>query len=323
MELSVITSGLRRGAHICLYQTKKHIDLVELIAGGICVIAGTTLLVKNAEEIGAVNTAVKSHKDFVKEEDERVKNENTTWEEDVDESRSHFIMRTRCEDFVGYVRTTWKADLMIAAGLGLSWLSNATVHKQLEVVTVAYAGLQNSYNQYRKRVREDVGPDKDYEYFTGSAYKTVEVLDDGTVIETTTPLQNEDSEAHYLPHSFFFDESNANFTKSAIANRKFLEDILRWANMTLERDGMIIENDIFHAAGAKKTVSGQTTVLYYRNPDGTTNHISFGIEDNTVAAQRFRDGLEPVFLVQLKYDDGRSPEVIDPKRLANLNWFLC
>jgi hypothetical protein len=144
-----------------------------------------------------------------------------------------------------------------------------------------------------------------------------------TFSSTVTPLQNEDSEAHYLPHSFFFDESNANFTKSPIANRKFLEDIQRWTNMTLERDGMIVENDIFHASGAKKTVSGQTTVFYYRNPDGTTNHISFGIEDNTVAAQRFRDGLEPVFLVQLKYDDGRSPEVIDPKRLANLNWFLC
>ena len=46
-------------------------------------------------------------------------------------------------------------------------------------------------------------------------------------------------------------------------------------------------------------------MCFYQNEDGSINNVSFGIEDNNPAAQSFRDGINPDFLVTIKYADGR------------------
>ena len=205
---------IKRMTHMGLLFVKSHASEIEAVAGGLCVVGGTVLLIKNAEAIADVNAEVKTDKQFKKEVEE-----SGSWEEQG-ETKTHYILRTTKNHACGYIQTTWKGVALTGAGLGLMALSNVTIHKQLEAVSASLAATTLSYNQYRQRVIEDQGEEKDYEYFTGGVMKTVEMKPDGTVIETTTPI-NTDNQV-FVPHSFFFDSRNRNWSKNAAHNKTYL-----------------------------------------------------------------------------------------------------
>ena len=288
---------VKRGVHMGLLFVKSHSSEIEAVAGGLCVVGGTVLLIKNAEAIADVNAEVKNDKQFKQEVEE-----SGSWEEQG-ETKTHYILRTTKKHACGYIQTTWKGVALTGAGLGLMALSNVTIHKQLEAVSASLAATTLSYNQYRQRVIEDQGEEKDYEYFTGGVMKTVEMKPDGTVIETTTPI-NTDNQV-FVPHSFFFDSRNRNWSKNAVHNKTYLEQCLYYVNKRLAMEGFLTENDIRDIVGEERTIAGQAAGVFYQNEDGSINNVSFGIEDNNPAAQSFRDGTNPDFLVTIKYADGR------------------
>lgn len=292
------SSIIKRGFHMSLHFVKNHASEIEAIAGGLFIGAGMISIIKNADEISSVNAEVRNDR-LAKEEIEL----SGSWEEQG-ETKNHYIMRTTKNHTIGYIKSTWKGVGLTAIGIGLFALSNTTLHRQIEAISASLAATTMSYNQYRQRVIDDMGEEKDYQYYTGGVMKTVEMKDDGTVIETTTPIAVEDDRV-YIPHSFFFDASNSNYTDNAFKNRTFLEQCLYFINKRLEIDGFMTENDMREVLGAPKTIAGQASGAFYKNPDGTINTISFGIEDNTLAAQAFRDGTNPDFLVILRYSDGR------------------
>lgn len=298
-------NSLTRTAKTCGLLLKKHASTIEFVAGCAAVVGGTVLLVKSANDIADVNNQVEDHKRHLKEIDE----DEDGWE-GMDETRGQYIRRCFVQDTVDYTKAIWKAAGLMAVGITMFGLSHATITKQLKAVSASLAATSLSYSQYRQRVREDVGEEKDYQYLTGGCAKTVEVKKDGTVIETTIPI-NGDDKTIYIPHSMFFDEHNVNWRKDPSRNMYFLKRGLVAANRKLERDGFIFENDIWKLIGGEAcdmTVAGQSAGFHKSNPDGSTNQISFGFEANTEAAKRFRDGLEPSFLVILQYTDGRPAD---------------
>lgn len=257
---------------------RKHASLIELVAGDILVTAGAVKLIQDCDKI----SEAKELKDSGE--------------------------ATKTEVAEAYVKATWKGVALVAGGVVMTGVSHATIADQLKVATTTLAATSLSYDNYRKRVIEDQGEEKDHEYLTGDGIvKTVEMKEDGTTVETTIPVRSSETmNREYIPHSFFFDESsNPNWTKDPIANRQFLESVERWVNQELEGYGFITENMIRKAVGAPFVKAGQWAGTPYKNPDGTVNHITFGMEKDTVAAQRFRDGIEPSFLVEIRLTDGR------------------
>lgn len=313
-----------RSANLTLNFAKNHIDVIEMIAGDVAIVAGAVMIAKHAQDIVDVQTEAAQDKDFLKATDEEIAESTdptVTWETAIGESRNHYILRTGCKHAAGYLKATWVGDLLIAGGMALNGIAHATVQKQLESTMVALASTTYTFNEYRKRVRADVGEQKDYEYLTGTVLqKTIEVDEQGHVTETTLPLEAGQT---YIPHGFFF-SATSNYDKSPRANRDFQESVLWGINRELEMKGLITENKARELLGAPLTTAGQNYVFYYQNPDGTTNHVSLGWDTrNDEATQRFKDGLESDVLITLQYDDGREPDLINAKRLASLGWELA
>lgn len=274
MDTKVITRALGMGVLF----VKKHASLLELIGGDALITLGAIQLIKDSDKIAQAKD---------------LKNQTDATKEDI---------------ATAYIKSTWKGVGLIAGGIALGGISHATIADQLKVASASLAATSLSYDNYRKRVIEDQGEEKDYEYLTGNGVvKTVEMKEDGTTIEKTIPIHSIDDQAkrEYIPHSFMFDETNPNWTKDPIANRNFLESVERWVNQRLETYGCITENAIRDAVGANLTKAGQWSGAIYKEKDGTTNHIDFGIGKDTVEAQNFRDGKEPSFLVEIRLADGR------------------
>lgn len=298
---------LREGIH----WIAKNNDKIEFVAGAICVGLGTASLIKSSEKIAEVKRDISERNDFIKTVDK----EENGWEE-AGQRRRDYVAETFKEAVVGYTKAAGPGVVLIVGGEVLQGISHVTLSHKFSAVSASLAGVSAKFADYRKAVVADQGEEKDYEYMVGPSMKTVEVKKDGTVIEKTTPINNDNNRV-YIPHSFFFDETNINHESNATANRDFLETRLAYVNQALSVKRFMTENDIRKYFDAPLTIAGQAAGVRYENPDGTTNQISIGIERNNEAAQRFRDGLEPSFLVIIQYSDG-SP--ISDNILEDTDW---
>lgn len=277
MNFGSITRVLGKGA----LTLKKHADTIELVVGATCIVGGTVALIKEADKVVEAKKTV----------DEAVKNEVSKPE----------VFKVAV---VEYTKATWKGLALETTGLVLMGISHATIHRQLEAVSASLAATSMSFNQYRKRVIDDQGEQKDFQYLTGGVLTEVEQKPDGTTITTVIPVNDPAVAVNYIPHSFFFDEHNPNWTKNAACNRTFLEQNLKYLNIKLSTYGYLTENQIREAIGEKWTVAGQAAGILYENPDGTTNQLSFGLNRNNDVTRAFMEGHNPSVLITLQTAGG-------------------
>lgn len=188
-------------------------------------------------------------------------------------------------------------------GLGLIVVSDITQANQIATISTMLASTSATLNAVKERVIADQGEEKWQEYLLGPQFTTVDVLPDGTVVQTTEPIDNPNRAAGLPPHCFFFDEHNPNWEKSAMMNRDFLEAHQRWLNERLWAEGFLFENDIRRDLGEPIVRSGWTSGIFAQDKDGNRNYISFGLDAKNPAAQSFRDGVEPSILIQLNVED--------------------
>lgn len=295
----------------CIHWVSKKNDKIEFVAGVVLVGLGTASLIKSSEKIADVKRDISERNEFIKTVDK----EENGWEE-AGQKRRDYVAETLKEAVVGYAKAAGPGVVLIVGGEVLQGVSHVTLSHKFSAVSASLAGVSAKFADYRKAVVEDQGEEKDYEYMVGPSVKTVEVKKDGTVIEKTIPINN-DNKRVYIPHSFMFDESNINWENNAVANRDFLETRLAFVNQALSVKRFMTENDIRKYFDAPITIAGQAAGVRYENPDGSTNQISIGLDRNNDAVQRFKDGLETNFLVIIQYSDG-SP--ISDNILDDTDW---
>lgn len=166
---------------------------------------------------------------------------------------------------------------------------NRILRGRLAMSAAAYAGLLESFNEYRRRVREDGGEDKDNEYLYGIKKKTIEVVDeDGNV--STKEIVETDNKRVLSPFARMFNEGtwdsigrrwrhrNFAWKDDPYKNLKFLEAQEKYANVLLRtrEDGIVFLNEVYSMLGLPLTYEGQ--MYGWSRLDGDT-HISFGIFD--------------------------------------------
>jgi hypothetical protein len=308
----------------------RNKSTIELVAGGIAIVGGTVMLMRDADKIAVVNSEVEYDKAYKKEIDEAVTNseEPTTWEEEDTEGRSRlkYTLTTTCKHTLAYGKAGWKGLLLIGGGLVLMGMSHADLTAQLKAVTAEAMAQAMLFHDYRQRVRDDVGENKDMEYLTG--VKTVEVNENGEVIESTTTVKK--IEHQYgkarTPNMFFLDETDM-YTGNPTKDLATLEWGINAVNKLLHQKGALTVNEMEHILGRRiLPISGQCGGAFAQNKDGSFNYISCGLERRDEATRRFLDGVEDNFLIELKYSDGRPLETNifgDIERIALLgNWYL-
>lgn len=193
------------------------------------------------------------------------------------------------------------------AGLGLILLSDVTQNNEIATLTAAVSTYATTLNTVKERVIADQGEEKWQEYLLGPQVKTVEVQEDGTVIEKTEPLANPNAGVNLPPHCYIWDEWNAPsmWTKDPVKNRTLLEDHLRWLNLRLHKSekGYLLKNEVLDDFGLERTKDGWTAGIFAKDKDGNDNYLDIGLEAKNPQAQAFRDGIEPSIILQFNFED--------------------
>lgn len=199
------------------------------------------------------------------------------------------------EKYILFLKTTVEMGKLYAPSIFLGAVSIGLIlgghhilAKRNAALGLAYAGLQKAYDEYRIRVRDEVGEEKELDIFKGVRTR-VEELES----KTGKPVKKKVTELDHpaSPYTRLFDEGSRWWKKDAEQNKFFLQMQENHMNDLLRLRGHLFLNEVFDALDLPRTKMGAVCGWVYGG-DGDS-FVSFGIWDATKAETRaFINGAE-------------------------------
>lgn len=165
--------------------------------------------------------------------------------------------------------------------IGLLTGAHVVLTKRNVALAAAYAGLDKVFNQYRARVRTELGDEKDREFRYGVKHKEiVSETGEGHVVDTVKRADLEKGELSQ--YAVLFDRDNVNWNPQPDYNQTFLMLQQTYANQRLHAKGHVFLNDVYDDLGMPRTPAGQITGWVLGGDGKKTSgdgFIDFGIFD--------------------------------------------
>lgn len=170
--------------------------------------------------------------------------------------------------------------------------SHVAMNRRNAALTAGYAAVSKAYDEYRQRVQEEMGEDKEKQLYLGLRKEKV-VDEDGKKVKTLVADPNGLS-----PYARFFDECSTEWTKDPELNRVFISCQQTWLNQMLQAKGHVFLNEAYDALGLERSSAG-AVVGWVISEDGD-NYIDFGMYD--AGNSRFINGIERSILLDFNVD---------------------
>lgn len=184
------------------------------------------------------------------------------------------------------------AIVLGSVSIGLITGSHISLTRRNTALTAAYAGLSQAYGDYRGRVRDDVGVEREFElYHAIKEEAVVNVHGAKTVIKTADPNT-------WSVYARFFDEASIQWQKDSEMNRIYVQCQQNYLNHLLHSRGHVFLNEAYDALGIERSSAGQ--VVGWVIDEAGDNYIDFGIFE--AANSRFLNGTERSILLDFNVD---------------------
>lgn len=262
-------------ASLALLKAQKHSPTIMFGAGVVGVLGTVVLASRSTLKLS----------DVLEEATQTVEKINTLEHDD-------YSPEDRIKDkAILYTQTTIKIAKLyapaIAVGvvsIGLLSGSHHILSRRNVALTAAYAGAEKALTEYRGRVIEAIGAEK--ESVIWQPVEQVEAVDEsGKKVKVAVP-----TEAGGSPYKVLFAEHNPNWNKDFSYNQVFIQAQQNYANDLLRARGYVFLNEVHSMLGLEHTKAGQI-VGWVWNGEGD-NFIDFGVFTNEFVGMRFVNGEE-------------------------------
>lgn len=190
---------------------------------------------------------------------------------------------------------------ILVGGLSVAALTSShhILNKRNAGLTAAYAALDRAFTQYRNRVRDEYGDEKERELRHGVIKHEYTITDEnGKTVKQQTKKIGPDGPSMY---ACFFDELNKNWSPVPAYNKIFLLAQQRYANDLLKARGHVFLNDVYDGLGIDRTPAG-AVVGWVISKDGD-NDVDFGIFNGEKEGSiDFVNGRESAILLDFNVD---------------------
>lgn len=213
-----------------------------------------------------------------------------------------------------YVQTGMAFAKLYGPGITVEMISIGLIlvsHKQMKernlALGAAYAALDKTSKEYRKRVIDRYGEEVDREIVTGTHKETVEEVDPETGEKKTVEKVVSDTDEEPIVASAYakwFQQyttdcddvvtPNPFWEPNNEYNLMFLRSRENYINDKLRSKKRVFLNDIYATLGLPETKEGQ--IMGYKYPD--TERISFGIYKDAVAYNDYLKGRTEAILLE-------------------------
>lgn len=197
-----------------------------------------------------------------------------------------------------------------AVGFGIFGIScvlggHGILRKRNAAIGAAYGLVSSQFKEYRDRVKEQLGEDKDRQFLYGLKEETItveETDENGKTKKVKKTVEVVDPASGISKYAKIFDDSNHKWQNDPFLNLAFLKDTQCWFNDKLRVNGVVFLNEVYDVLGFPRTSEGQLVGWVLNGPD-SDNYIDFGIYNLENQANRdFINGYDTGIFLDFNVD---------------------
>lgn len=273
MNLSVIKTAVTSKVGLQVLAAKQHSPAI-LFGAGVVGVVGTAVLASRATL--KLNDVISEFEEDAQKIVE-VRTNHSDKYTDAQAKSDGIIIRTKLVKNIVklYSPAIGLGCLSVAALTG----SHIILSRRNASLVAAYTAVDKAFKQYRGRVINEMGADKDKEFMFGTSEREVysQKKNGEPVVETIRTFGDGRS-----PYAVIFDESNQNFNREPSYNAVFLRHNQNYLNDRLRAKGHLFLNEVYRELGFPDTTAGAVTGWIYNSQDGD-GFVDFGIwEDRSL-----------------------------------------
>lgn len=188
-------------------------------------------------------------------------------------------------------------------GIGCLLGAHGIMNQRQIALAAAAKAAESTLNEYRKRVADEFGEDKERELRFGLTEQEVPQYNDkGEVVGTKKELVV--GMDPHSPYARIFDETNDMWSKVPGQNQMFLSNQQNWLNDRLNARGHLFLNDVYKCLGFPETTAGQVVGwLRSDHEDSKDGFVDFGLMEIENAGKRdFVNGFERSCILDFNVD---------------------
>ena len=271
---------------------KKYSPEILMGVGVVGVVTSTVLACKATLKVNDILEEKANKVEMIKKADKEVDDSKYSKE---DYNKDMFIVNI--QSGFELVKLYSPAVMIGVASVGCFLGANNVLKKRNIAVVGAYKMLEKTFDDYRKRVKEEIGVVKEEELRYKMTEKTIEVTEtdeNGKEKKVKKKIKTPDAVSQY---GVFFDASSVNFSKNPEYNRVFLLAQQNFANDMLTVRGHVFLNEVYDLLGLQRTQAGSLVGWVADEGDG---FIDFGLNEHR--NMEFINGYEPTPLLDFNVD---------------------
>lgn len=287
-----------------IFEVKKEAPSILMGAGIASVVIATISACKATLQAAPV---FEQHGMDVKEARKRVDEDDDYTKSDLGRDLTAIYKRTCCK-LVGLYTP---AAIMMTIGISCICSSNYILSERNIALATAYGTVNSAFKQYRDRVVEDLGEEKDRQYRTGEKEVTIEEVVDGKKKKKKVKVADPNSiGSGYMK---YFTPNNPNWNDVCGMNYHWLKGQEQYFNHILNTKGYVTVAQVWERLDLDKGVLNPDALQNgwtYKNHDV----VDFGLGNGTV---------DPV--INILDNSGRPMEAyaIDLNPCTNVYESLC
>lgn len=272
---------------------KKYTPEILTAVGVVGIVASTVMACK----------ATLKAEDVISEANQKLEKihyaqENIPEEEYSNTDYKHDLTIAYVQTGVGFVKLYGPSVALGVASIACILGAHNIMRKRNLALVAAYNAVSQGFDEYRKRVVDELGVEKDKQFRYGVKDETItvtETSEDGKKKKVKETVQVVDPNANSI-YARFFDEYNPNWQKNPEYNLLFLKAQQNYFNDLLHARGHVFLNEVYDGLGIDHSEAGAVTGWVMG--EDNSNFIDFGIWDfQNERARAFVNGYEPSILL--------------------------
>lgn len=270
---------------------KKNSPHIFFGAGVIGVIGSTVMACRATLKVSDVLDEIKTDAEDVKQLAE-VNHANGVTEYDDGEYQKD-LAYVYGRGAVRVVRLYGPAFVVGSASIASLTGAHVSLTRRNAALTAAVAAVTAAYEDYRSRVMEELGPDRELDIYHSVDRKEASVDGKKEIVAVADPNK-------FSPYARFFDEASTNWTKDPEVNRLQVQSVQNYLNNLLQVRGHVFLNEAYDALGLDRSSAG-AVVGWVIGEDGD-NYIDFGMFEASERGRAFVNGWERSILLDFNVD---------------------
>ncbi|MET0786958.1 MAG: DUF6353 family protein [Paenisporosarcina sp.] len=284
----IIPASVTRKIGRQLLRTKKHSPSILFVGGVAGSVTGTILACRATLKLSSTLDEIQNDIHTVRElrdgDPDKTNYPTEEWRRDTAYVYTKGALKL--------VRLYAPATVVYVVSIGFLTGSHVQLHHRNSALMAAYATVQQAYDNYRDRVRDQLGAERELELYHAVTTETGKnELGEKVEIKRADPNK-------WSAYAKFFDEGSRFWNKEPEFNRIFVQCQQNYANNLLRETGHLFLNEVYDMLGIERTKAGQV-VGWVMGGEGD-NYIDFGIFD--VENASFVNGHELSILLDFNVD---------------------